>query len=160
MSRTLPTTDVTPTLLPNKWVVFAVRALPIGAIAIGYLFDTLALPYLQIWWRQQNEMDPSAAPLRYSIILAILLALPAASAFATTTYLWLMAYRIFLTKTFPPRGYLILAKTAVLEGRTALKKAYGLLFFGALPIAIAMYVIWSVFAIFPDIKTLLKPLYG
>jgi hypothetical protein len=160
MTRTLPAPESNRELHPKRWVVLAFTALPVCGIALGYAFDNFALPYLKDWWRNMNDLDPSGAPLRNAIILAAPLAFMAATGLATTAYLWLMAFRILQSKTFPPRGYLIIAKTTVLGGRPAAKKGYELLIFGALSIALTTYVIWSIFVIFPDAIRLLRPLYG
>lgn len=147
-------------LHPKKWVVVAANLLPILGIALGFAFDSYALPPLKDWLTHQNAIDPLGTPLRNALLIATPLALMAASGLGVTAYFWLMAFRILQTKTFPPRGYPIVSKTIVLQGRAALRKTYQLAFFGLFSIAIAGYVLWSVIAIFPETINLLRPLLG
>lgn len=147
-------------LHPKKWVVIVVTVLPALGIACGYAFDNYALPPLKDWLAQRNTLDPSGTPFRNAVLLATPLALMASTSFAVAGYFWLMAARIFRTQEFPPRGYPVLAKTTVLQGRAAFRKAYQLIFYGLLSIAISGYVLWSVIAIFPESIKLLRPLYG
>jgi hypothetical protein len=147
-------------LHPKKWVVIVVTLLPVLGIACGYAFDNYALPPLKDWLAQRNTLDPSGTPFRNAVLLATPLALMAATGWGVAGYFWLMAARIFHTKEFPPRGYPVLAKTTVLQGRAAFRKAYQLIFFGLLSIAMVGYVFWALIAIFPESINLLRPLYG
>lgn len=160
MSRPDPSQQSNLELHPKKWVQPALVALPIFSAALGYAFDNMVLPHLKDWWLNMNRLDPSGIPVRNAIMLATPLALIATTSLATAAYFWLMASRIFRTRTFPPRGYLITAKITILEGRAATKEGCKLLLFGALSIAFAVYAIWSVFAIFPDAIEILRPLYS
>lgn len=80
----------------------------------------------------------------------------ALSGLVLMAYFWLMAYRIFHTQKFPPRGYPIISKTNVLGGRPAIRKAIEFFLYGILSITVSIYVIWSVFEIFPESADLLK----
>jgi len=71
-----------------------------------------------------------------------------------------MAVRTFKTKHFPPRGYLVLSVTPVLNGRRAIRKAALLAFFGLLPLFLTLGILGAVLAIFPDAWRMLEPLYG
>jgi len=147
-------------LHPKKWVAIVVTLLPVLGIACGYAFDNYILPPLKDWLAQRNTLDPSGTPFRNAVFLATPLALMTAASLGITGYFWLIAARIFRTKEFPPRGYPILAKTTVLQGRIAIRKAYQFIFFGLLSIALFGYVLWSVFTLFPEIINLLRSLYG
>lgn len=147
-------------LQPKRWVVVLIMALPLLGIALGYVVDEYFWPYLMGWLRQQNAIDPAGMSYRNAIFLASLLLLPTISSIMLSCYFWLLAFRIFSTQSFPPRGYIITVRTAVLNGRAATREAVKLVIFGGLNIAFITYVIWAIFDIFPKATEILRPLYG
>jgi hypothetical protein len=60
-----------------------------------------------------------------------------------------MSARIYRHTLFPPAGYPVLVKTAVVAGRAAVKQARVHAVLGAVVIALCIDVIASLFRIFP-----------
>lgn len=147
-------------LYPKPWVVIVLWMFPVIALAVGYAFDNYAWPRLMEWLSFRNEVDPLGTPIRRALLLGVLIGGMAATGITTAGYLLLLGFRVLRTRVFPPRGLPIIAPTKVLHGAPALRKAAEILFLGALILAISGYVIWSVFSIFPEAKTLLSPLFG
>lgn len=129
-------------------------------LALLLALDSYGRPRIIDWLQHHDSSDPSGAPLRHAIVLACLLATPPVLALAAAVYPLLMAGRTFKTRHFPPRGYLVLSVTPVLNGRAAIRKAVSLAVFGLLPLFMTLGVLWAVFAIFPDAWRVLEPLYG
>lgn len=148
--------DASSVLLPKRWVQIAFGAFPFLGLVLVYLIDNHGWPYLVEWLSKMHEIDPAGSPRRHALVLASLLGSMALSGLALMAYFWLMAYRIFHTKKFPPRGYPIISKTHVLGGRPAIRKVIEFFLYGILAIAISIYVIWSVFEIFPESAALMK----
>lgn len=111
------------------------------------------------WLSEQDKISPAGAPLRHAILLASLFGGMVVPAFAITSYFWLMSFRIFRFQSFPPRGYLITSITPVIHGSLAHRKGVELLLYGVLAISMTVWVIWSVFNIFPEIALILEPLF-
>lgn len=156
----MPAPDSNSILYPKRWVQIAFTVFPIACIGVGYVFDNYGWSYLKEWLQQMHELDPAGSPRRNALVLACMFGNMVLLALVFTTYFWLMAYRIFQTKTFPPRGYPVVAKTMVLVGHPATRKAIELFLYGIFTIAVSAYVIWSVFNIFPETAALLRLLYG
>lgn len=146
-------------LQPKRWVVALFTVLPFLALGLGYLLDTYAWPSLTDWLRQRDALDPAGTPLRNAIFLTSLLGLMAATMIGVASYFWLMAFRTLRTEAFPPRGYPIVAPIRALEGLAAIKKGRSLILDGILAFALGTYVIWSIFDIFPEFTSILRPLW-
>ena len=102
----------------------------------------------------------ASAPLRHAIVLACALATPPVLAIAASIYPLLMAVRTFKAKHFPPRGYLVLSVTPILNGHAAIRKALSLAVFALFPLVLTLSILLAVLVIFPDVWHMLEPLYG
>lgn len=160
MTATRPSAGISNVLYPTR--IARVTSYFLLFLLLGLLLalDSYGRPMIIDWLRDRDTLDPNGAPLRHAMVLACLLATPPVLALTAAVYPMLMAVRTFKTKQFPPRGYLVLSVTPVLNGRAATRKAASLAVFGLLPLFMTIGILWAVFAIFPDAWRILEPLYG
>jgi hypothetical protein len=147
-------------LQPKKWVRIAFTLAPLFVAAIGYLIDGVVDSIVKDWIKQQHAIDPAGTPWRIGAALAGMLGFVFLVSLSLTAYLWVLAFRTYRNELYPPRGMPIISVTKVLRGRAAIREAYKLAAFGSTFIALYVFVVASLFRIFPSMGALLLSVFG
>jgi len=147
-------------LYPKKWVVTLFAVLVLLGVIIVYGIDSYGWSYFSEWFDLQNRLDPEGKSRRVAISLVALLTIMAIPGLVLGSYLLLLAVRILRTQYFPPRGFPIICKTAIIQGRLAVHEGYKFLGYSFFAIALPIVVIWSTLTIFPEIIEYIRSLYG
>lgn len=132
---------------PRKVVLLVGAGLVTLAVATGFVWEGWAFPAIKSW--VASAPTNAAREERFALILAGLLATVVACSVALAAWFWVMSARISRHSVFPPAGYPLLVKTAIVRGPAAVRQARVHAVLGALVIALCIYVLASLFMIFP-----------
>ncbi|MEJ6002883.1 hypothetical protein [Paucibacter soli] len=125
-------------------VLAILLALP---IAIEYLSQRWAFPTARSWIA--SAATTSLQEQRFALVVACVLAIVLVCSVALAAWFWVMSARIRRAAVFPPVGYLVLVKTAVLRGTAAKRQARAHAIYGFLAITLCVGFIVSIFVLFP-----------
>ncbi len=140
---------------PKKWVRIAFTLSPLLVAALGYLIDGFVDSLVKDWMKQQHAIDPAGTPGRIAAALAGILGFVFLVSLSLTAYLWVLAFRTYRNERYPHRGMPIVSVTKVQRGRAAIREAYKMAAFGCAFIALYVFVVVSLFNIFPEMRLLL-----
>jgi hypothetical protein len=148
------THDTEQSVEPDKRLTAIAAVLLLLAVAGAWLAPDYLTPVLAKWLNANNPvMALNSAASTAAVPLAIL-SVPALLCLLYVCWAGLMAWRIFKTGVFPPKGYLVLVKTPVLRGPAARREALKFIFFGLVGLLLLAYLCWSVFNRFPVLDAL------
>lgn len=145
MSKQYPSSHPEEFLSPTR----TGRVVVVALVLVLALIQWGVLPFVVEWMEEHNAVDPAGAPFRKALVVAVGIAGATSMGVVASLWHWLMAYRVYRSSIFPPRGYPILARTAVLRGPAAVRKAHGLLVVGIVCAAMTMATLDFFFRIMP-----------
>jgi len=154
MESTKDMQDTEEVIRPDKRLTLTALVLLALVLAGAWLARDYLIPLGIDRLRQVNVAAPAGADARTSIVLLAMLAVPALLCLLYTFWTGLMAYRIFKTRMFPPKGYPILATTRVRRGGAARVEAVKFILSGVIALALLAYLCWSLFSSFPVVQSL------
>jgi hypothetical protein len=132
---------------PRKALPLVVAGLLALAVAMGLVWERWAFPAIKSW--VASATTTAAREERFALVLAGILAIVVACSVAVAAWFWVMSARIFRQSVFPPAGYPVLVKTPIVRGAAAVRQARIHAVLGAVVIALCIYVLVSLFTIFP-----------
>jgi hypothetical protein len=129
-----------------------VAALLISVLVANVAWDNWALPTLKSWLAHAGAAKELER--RFALVLAGILASTVVFSVALAGWFWVMSARMYRHKVFPPAGYPLLVKTAVVRGAGAVRHARVHAVAGALALGLCAYMWVALFRIFPIAATL------
>jgi hypothetical protein len=132
---------------PRKAVLVAVAGLIVVAFAVDFAWDSWAFPGIKSWIAAAPTN--TAREERFAVVIAGILGTLIVFSVLLAAWLWVMSARTFRHSSFPPAGYPVLFKTAVVRGAPAVRQARVHALLGAAVIAVCIYILFSLFRIFP-----------
>jgi hypothetical protein len=132
---------------PRKAVLIAVILLGGLCVALSSAWDVWALPGVKAWIAgAENRADLQS---RFAAVIAAVLVAVVVLSVALAAWFWVLSFRMYRYSVFPPQGYPVLVRTAVLRGSAAVRQAKLHAVLGALVLAACAFVVGSLFSIFP-----------
>ena len=138
---------------PKRRTVVFFALLPLIGIALSYVVDRWVWPRLMAWAVDSALSTPEKGT-RIAVLIALAIAVLVAFCIGLTAWFWVVSARIYRSAVFPPRGYPLLVKTAILRGASANRQARLHFLCGLFCAAVGGYVVWSLFTISPIAATL------
>lgn len=136
-------------LQPDKRLAAIALALLVLMFAAAWFAKDYLPPRIAAWLQHANAAAPGGADARTVAVLLAFASIPALLCVLYAFWTGLMAYRIFKTDAFPPKGYPILLKTRVRRGGAARREAMTFILTGIGAILVLAYLCWSLFSTFP-----------
>lgn len=143
----LNTIDTPEFVQPRKAVLILAVLLVALGIALSSAWDAWVLPSLKGWIASaESRADQNA---RFATVIAGILVPVVVCSVTLATWVWVLSFRMYRHSVFPPPGYPVVVKTAVLRGPAAVRQAWLHAVVGAACLALCAFVIGSLFSIFP-----------